>query len=225
MEKRNSKGQFTKMSGIVDLTGKQFGKLTVVKLDKVIGRKSYWICECECGTIKSVRGDTLKVITSCGCVKRQQDIINLSIENNHNMTHHPLYKIWNAVRSRCENPNNSSYKDYGGRGIQLCDEWHDVCAFISWAENNGWKNGLTIERKDVNDNYCPENCEWIPMKYQVRNRRNTVRFTIDGIEDSLINWAEKFGVPYRKVAERYYRGETQISRLFYQGNLSDFRWS
>lgn len=90
---RNEKGQFVKGENVKDISGEKFGKLTVLKLDKIVNRRSYWIVRCECGTIKSVRSDTLKVITSCGCDKKKQDIINLGITNHHELTHHPVYSI------------------------------------------------------------------------------------------------------------------------------------
>ena len=163
---RNQNGQFVKGQGIKDITGEKFGKLTVIALDRMENRRSYWIVECECGNRKVVRGDTLKVITSCGCDKKKQDIINLSITNHHELTYHPVYHIWNAMIYRCCNPKSTAYKDYGGRGIKVCDEWKDIRNFAKWADETGFEPGknLSIERMDVNGNYCPENCIWIKRK-------------------------------------------------------------
>lgn len=220
-KKRNEKGQFEKGNGIKDITGQKFGKLTVVCFDKIINKKSYWIVECECGTKKSVRSDTLKVITSCGCDKKKQDLINFGVTNHHELTYHPVYAIWNAMINRCENPKNRAYKNYGGRGIKACPEWHDIKIFAEWAEQNGFEKGknLSIERIDVNGNYCPENCKWIDRKLQTRNRRNTVKLTINGEEKPLSEWTELFNVSYKKVTGRYYRGIRNAEDLFYRGNL------
>lgn len=218
---RNNKGQFTKGSGIIDLTNKRFGKLKVIKLDKIVNRRSYWIVECECGKRKSVRGDTLKVITSCGCVKKKQDIINLGIKNNHELTYHPVYPIWHAMIARCENPKDHAYSDYGARGIGVCEEWHDLKVFTNWADETGFEKGknLSIERKDVNGNYCPENCCWIDRKLQARNKRNTIKLTINGIEKPLSEWSEIYGIKHTLVLARYEKGRRKPEDLFYNGNL------
>mgnify|MGYP000002957813 FL=1 len=218
---RNKKGQFVKGENVKDISGEKFGKLTVLKLDKIVNRKSYWIVRCECGTIKSVRSDTLKVITSCGCNKKKQDIINLGITNHHELTHHPVYSIWNAMINRCGNPHNKHYNNYGGRGIKVCEEWKDIRIFSKWADETGFEpnKNLSIERKDVNGDYCPENCCWIDRKFQTRNRRNTVMLKIDGVNKPLSEWCEIYNVPYEKVIGRYYRGIQAADDLFYKGNL------
>lgn len=218
--KRNENGQFIKGS-FKDISGKRFGKLTVIKFDKIVNRKSYWIVKCDCGTTKSVRSDTLKVINSCGCDKRKQDMINLNITNNHKLTYHPAYHIWHAMMDRCHNPNNQAYGDYGGRGIKVCDEWKNIRYFAKWADESGFipNKNLSIERKDVNGNYCPENCIWIDKNLQTRNRRNTIKFSIDGIEKPLSEWAEIYGMRYELVIARYERKCRNAIDLFFDGNL------
>lgn len=219
--KRNEKGQFVKGQGINDISGKKFGKLTVIRLDKIVNKKSYWYVKCECGNVKSVRSDTLKKITSCGCDKKKQDLINLHVTNNHELTHHPVYHIWSAMLNRCYSPKNTAYKDYGGRGITVCEEWKDIRNFAKWADESGFvpDKNLSIERVDVNGNYCPENCIWIDKKLQARNKRNTIRFTIEGVEKSLSEWSEIYGISHEKVIGRYYRGVRNPEDLFYKGNL------
>lgn len=217
---RNEKGQFVKGENVKDLTGKRFGKLAVLRLDKVENRTSYWMVKCDCGNVKSVRGDTLKIIKSCGCIKKEQDIINFHITNHHKLTYHPAYHIWNNMISRCDNPEDHAYADYGGRGIKVCDEWHDIRKFCEWADRNGFKGGqnLSIERKDVNGNYCPENCCWIPRNEQSKNQRRTIRMTIGKEEKPLWEWAEIYGVDYEKVRQRYHNGHRNPEYLFYKGN-------
>lgn len=217
---RNDKGQFVKGKNIIDLSGRRFGKLKVLRLDEErTKRKSYWICECECGTVKSIRGDTLNVIQSCGCVKREQQKINLGIAYNHNMTYHPLFPIWDAMMNRCYNEKSSGYENYGGRGITVCDEWHDVKIFCKWAEENGWKKGLTIERKNVDKNYEPSNCEWIPSNEQAWNTRKTVYVEINGEKIPLAKTARKLGLEPCLVWHRWKRGIRDYDRLFFKGNL------
>ena len=221
-EPKFNRGKFTKGDGLKDITGKRFGKLTVIKLDRVENKRSYWWVKCDCGTVKSVRGDTLKVIASCGCDKEKQDIINLNITNHHKLTYHPAYHIWNNMISRCDNPEDHAYKDYGGRGIKVCDDWHDIRKFCEWADKNGFKGGqnLSIERIDVNGNYCPDNCCWIPRNKQSRNRRCPIRLEINGEEKPLREWAEIYRFTdkeYQKITQRYRAGHRDPEYLFYKG--------
>lgn len=217
---RNKKGQFVKGENINDISGKRFGRLTVMELDKSrTTRKSYWICRCDCGNIKSIRADTLKYIISCGCEKKKQDIINLGIERNHNMTHHVLFPVWDSMMSRCYNKNNRSYKNYGARGITVCDEWKIVENFISWAESNGYKNGLTIERINVNGNYEPSNCTWIPPNEQSLNTTRSVYIDCKGKRIPLARTAREYGLSPSLVWHRWKRGITDFDKLFFVGNL------
>lgn len=101
-----------------------------------------------------------------------------------------FYQQWQGIRQRCNDSNSPDYDNYGGRGIQVCQEWnHSFTAFKAWALANGYKLGLTIERKDSNGNYEPNNCCWIPLKEQGRNRRNTTRLTAFGETKRLDEWA------------------------------------
>ena len=84
-----------------------------------------------------------------------------------------LYGVWESMKSRCENPNREKFKDYGGRGIEICDEWHDSWSFVKWALTNGYQKGLQIDRIDNNKGYSPDNCRWVTPKQNSRNRRNT----------------------------------------------------
>jgi hypothetical protein len=92
----------------------------------------------------------------------------------HNESYSRVYKIWQGMRQRCQNSNYSRYKDYGGRGIKVCEEWNNYVNFSNWVKQSNYQNGLTIERIDVNGNYCPENCTWIPLGQQALNRTNSI---------------------------------------------------
>ena len=216
---RKKKGQFVKGENIKDISGNRYGKLTVVCLDRErTRRKSYWICKCDCGKIKSIRSDTLNRIKSCGCVKKQQDIVNLGINYNHNMTHEEVFTTWNAMINRCLNPNNHAYKDYGGRGITVCDEWKDVKKFVDWAKKSGYQKGLSIERIDVNGNYEPKNCKWIPRSEQALNTRKTVYILHNGEKIPLAKTARELGVSPSLAWNRWEKGMS-YEDIFYPGNL------
>lgn len=218
MEKRNEKGQFTK--GIkVDLTGRRYGKLTVIRYDHLVDRRSYWLCKCDCGKEKVIRGDTLSKIQSCGCVKKEQDKINFGITYNHQMTYHPAFSIWDAMMNRCYNQKQAAYKDYGGRGISVCEEWHDVKVFCKWMDDNKFEKGLSIERKDVNGNYCPDNCCLIPKSEQVWNTRKTTYVEINGELIPLAKTARKLGLSPCLVWHRWKSGVKEYDKLFFKGNL------
>lgn len=219
MAKRNEKGQFEKGSCVKDLTGLQFGRLKVIGFEKVVKRKSYWRCRCQCGNQKVIRGDCLKVVQSCGCLKKEQDIVNLGIVKNHNMTNHPAFSIWNAMINRCCNRNNSSYQHYGGRGITVCEEWHDVTNFCKWADEHGFKKGYSIERIDVNGSYNPSNCELIPKAHQAWNTRKTVYIELNGEKIPLAKTARQLGLEPCLVWHRWKKGIRDYDKLFSKTNL------
>lgn len=111
------------------------------------------------------------------------------------MTHPKLFGIWETMRSRCNNPNRERYGDYGGRGIEVCDEWNlSAESFCEWALANGYKDGLQIDRIDNNGNYEPSNCRFVTPKENSRNRRNTVFLTVNGETRCVSEWCETIGV-------------------------------
>lgn len=164
------------MSKINDLTGKKFGRLKVIEYygSNKNGR-ALWLCQCDCGNTKVIVGNSLinKVTTSCGCYNKEH---SKNIHTKHSMSYSKLYKVWQGMKTRCYNPNFMYYKNYGGRNITICDNWlNDFSAFYEWAINNGYKEGLTIDRINNNGNYEPNNCRWVTRAEQNRNKRYNKR--------------------------------------------------
>ena len=177
--------------------GMVFGRLTVQSSYVPKGGRRRFVCQCSCGN--SYDGDAKSVIKgkvmSCGC------LLNELRENA--VTHDPLYSTWQAMRQRCKNESSPSYKDYGGRGISVCEEWNDFSTFRDWAIENGYRPncGMSLDRIDVNGNYEPSNCRYTTVFTQVVNQRprkpykpRKGAFTINGITKSKKEWCEEYGI-------------------------------
>lgn len=193
----------------VEMVGRRFGALTVLRRAESKSLHVRWRCACDCGGEKDVLGFYLRngQTQSCGC-----GVVGPKA-NFHNRSKHPLYMTQQGMISRCERPWNVGYKDYGGRGIKVCDDWHDIEKFIAWGEANGWKPGLTIERKDVNGDYCPENCCWIPRSRQTSNTRRTVWFEVDGKRMTMAEAARAKGLLRATVQLRLKSGWSKEQAL------------
>lgn len=124
-------------------------------------------------------------------------------QKTHGMCDHPLYKTWKRMKNRCYNSSCKDYKDYGARGITMCESWKNgFLSFYVWALQSGWKEGLSIEREDVNLGYCAENCKWIPVNEQPKNRRGVMKITHNGETHTIPEWAEKLGISRRTLSAR-----------------------
>lgn len=186
-----------------DLTGQKINSLTVIKRaeDKIQPsgrRKVQWECLCDCGNKTIVEASHLLSghTRSCGCLKGEK----------HKKAGSKIYAVWNTMRARCHNPNNTSYERYGAKGVKVCKEWAgSFTAFYNWALENGYKDGLTIDRIDNNRNYCPENCRWVTAKEQNRNKRNNHFITYKGETKCLGEWAEILNLNYFKLYDRLIR--------------------
>lgn len=190
-----------------DLTGKRFGKLTVVeracpeKKDKV-----YWVCRCDCGNYSIATSGNLKSgnTTGCGCLQIEA---RRKANTTHGQTETRLYKAWESMRQRCNNPKKDHYKDYGGRGISVCEEWdRSFSSFCDWAMSHGYGENLTLDRIDADGNYCPENCRWATVKEQQNNRRNNHLLTYKNETHSMMEWSEILGVDYCALKRKIRKG-------------------
>ena len=195
------------MTKLIDLTGKRFGKLTVIERskDKISPNgqiQPMWLCRCDCGNETIVKGRMLREgrSKSCGCFN-----IERTIERNttHGKRGTRLYRIWASIKTRYLNKNNRRYKDYGGRGIKVCDEWSgDFQAFYDWAMAHGYRDDLQIDRIDNDGNYCPENCRWATTVEQANNTRRNHVIEYDGQKKTLAEWSRERGISYNALKQR-----------------------
>lgn len=170
------------MSAFIDLTGQRFGLLTAInRMGRDNNNSVVWLCKCDCGKEVTVRSYSLRSgnTKSCGCLMLSSSSRLGKKSKIHGESHARLYAVWRGMKRRCYCPRHKYFKDYGGRGIQVCEEWRDnYQAFRDWAYANGYdemapKGQCTIDRIDCNSNYTPENCRWVDMKTQRHNRRDS----------------------------------------------------
>ena len=125
----------------------------------------------------------------------------------HGETGTRLHNIWIGMKTRCYNPNHHNYKDYGGRGIKICETWkNDYLSFANWSRKNGYSENLSIDRIDVNGDYSPENCRWVDIKTQSKNKRNNVLITANGRTLTRAEWAKETNIPVGAILARQSRG-------------------
>ena len=219
--------------------GVRINELTIIGFEHVKRARSWswkWICRCSCGTIKSIvpykvlSGNT----TSCGCTKRDRIIEYNNTEKvkhgyargGHGGKKNRLYTIWSGMKARCSNENLHDYPNYGGRGIKVCNEWaNSFETFKDWANENGYREDLSLDRIDVNGNYCPENCKWATMYEQQRNRQHTEKFEYLGEKRTLAEISEMTGIYYNTLYNRihYYGWDLENAVKYKDGRCKDYR--
>lgn len=170
--------------------GQRFGKLTVLSFgfNESLSRNT-WICQCDCGNTVEVYPANARAgrVRSCGCAQ-------IESATTHGMRNTRIYRIWVDMRRRCRDEKHETYKNYGARGISVCEEWNSSFeSFMKWAFENNYADDLTIDRVDVNGNYEPSNCRWATTKQQARNRRNTRYLEVFGENLSVSEAIEKYG--------------------------------
>lgn len=190
--------------GKTDVTGKRFGKLMALRFDRQEGRLSYWLCSCDCGNQVTVRTYSLLCgrTRSCGC-------LGAEVARNRLTTHGESkkskeYEIWRAMRRRCGNPNAKNYRNYGGRGISVCERWDSYECFL--ADMGRCPEGFSIERKNNDGNYEPSNCIWADPFTQTRNKRVNRIIEFQGVKLILKDWSKKIGISPQTIGHRLKAG-------------------
>lgn len=192
-----------------DLAGKVFGYMTVLSLHKKAPNGgATWDCRCVCGVEYVLRGRDLKYgkpTLNCGCqTLRLKTAAGTKHGDATKGKTRKEYWVWNTMKQRCLNPNDAAYKDYGGRGIEVCERWLSYPNFI--ADMGPCPEGFSLERKDVDGPYSPSNCKWGTKVEQARNKRNTVWVEYGGKTIQLRTLAEQFGLSRCVVYQKWKRG-------------------
>lgn len=196
------------MPAMKDLTGKRFGRWTVLKRAENKGNTVMWECKCDCGNYGFVTSHSLTSgnSKSCGCYHKE---IAKKISTTHGKSNTKLFGVWNGMIERTTNKNNQSYYNYGERGITICDEWKDdFKSFYDWAINNGYKDGLSIDRIDNDKGYYPENCRWVGNFEQANNKRNNHKIEFNGEIHGIEEWARIIGISGSSLLSRLKNGWT-----------------
>ena len=189
-----------KKGSYIDLKNQRFGRLFVLEFGGVRGRrKTYWKCVCDCGNIVNVDTAHLRSghTKSCGCYK---DELVSNLNKKTGLSNSKLGFSYRNMKNRCFWEKSPMYKNYGERGITVCEEWLDKESgfenFVDWALKNGYSEGLTLDRIDVNGNYCPQNCRWVDKYVQANNKRKNYFLKINGEIDTVGNWARRLNISY-----------------------------
>lgn len=204
-----------------DITGLRSGRLVALEFDTFARfpsgvRYEKWRCKCDCGSYVSVNKKNLMagLSRSCGCVNAEANARRLTTHGDRKSR---LYNTWCNIKSRCYNPENQDFDRYGGRGISMFEPWRDnYLEFKDWAIENGYNDSLTIDRINVDGNYCPDNCRWVDMVVQANNRSNTIYIEYNGEIHTCAEWSKITGINYDTLNDRYHRGLTGDS-LFKNG--------
>lgn len=201
--------------------GDPFGLWVVEEVRREKNKHTMCLCKCGCGTVRAVELQNLRQGKSrnCGCVRDAA-----TAERNHKHgdnkrgSRSRLYRIWSGMLSRCSNESLPCYRYYGGKAIAVCAVWRaDFVAFRDWAQANGYRVGLSIERNDVDGDYEPGNCRWIPWPKQARNRHDTMYLTAFGETKGIADWAEdprckvRFGTLKSRILRPGWSHEEAIS--------------
>lgn len=189
---------------INNIIGKRFGRLVVKAFSHTNkNRASCWYVKCDCGKIKVIRGVTMMTgkAMSCGCLQKE----NMSKRTyKHGMTESATYHCWEAMKDRCLNPKNPAYKNYGGRGIKICERWMSFENFL--ADIGEKPKGKSLDRMDNNGNYELSNCRWATVEEQWNNKRTNHILVYNGIALTIAQWARRLQITQGTLYSRIHRG-------------------
>lgn len=192
------------------LVGSRYERLVIKEIIYVKGSHTRAKCVCDCGNeIETQLYYLLSGHTkSCGCYRKEFGCEVGKKAIKHGFVGHPLYFVFRSMIARCENTNHQAYGNYGGRGIKVCPEWHDMKTFGEWALNNGYQQGLSIDRIDNDGNYEPSNCRWVDRKTQSNNKSTNIVLEYNGKTQTLQQWSEETGISVDRLYYRYHAGKT-----------------
>lgn len=203
------------MRKALEITGQKFGRLTAIKFVKKNKKGLHiWLFKCDCGKEKMIIKQYVLSgqVKSCGCLLAEKRIESHTVHGFYGTS---IYKTWQGIKRRCYYTNFKDYKNYGARGVLVCDEWkNDFINFYNWAITNGYKEGLTIDRIDVNGDYEPNNCRWVTTKIQNRNKRNCIFITYKNNTYCLGEWAERLNINYNTLNARIKKYKWNIEKAF-----------
>lgn len=197
----------------VDLSGLTFSRWTVLRLDgKTIHGGYTWLCRCECGTERCVSSNSLRTgnSNSCGCINLEKTLARVV---THGMTKSPEYQTWADMKTRCLNVRHKCYADYGGRGITVCDRWLEFENFYADMGPRPSKSH-SLDRKDNDGNYEPDNCRWATKREQSANTRRNHRITVDGLTLTVVEWARRLGISEQTIHNRLCDGWSEQDAVF-----------
>ena len=210
------------MPKVIDLSGQKFGRLTAISATLDCDGRKEWLCRCDCGNTKVVPSIRLRIgkTKSCGCLRSESSrATGVSRTVPGARRKDMLYRRWGSMIQRCHNPENPSYRNYGARGIYVCDEWRaDFGNFLSYMGRPP-SDAHTIERIDNNGPYGPENCRWALRSEQLRNQRRSIIIEIDGRRLHAKEWASEFGISYQSITKRFRSGGIDAATEFVRGSL------
>jgi hypothetical protein len=196
------------MPRAIDITGQRFGKLVALNFQEhrysISGEsKRFWRCKCDCGNECVVDVGLLRQgnIKSCGCYKVEVNKGQIKhLTHGHSKTR--IYKIWVDMKRRCNKTTRKDYEHYGGRGITFCPEWENFEPFYEWSMANGYRDDLTLDRINNDENYEPSNCRWVNFKAQANNTSRNHHLTYKGETKNISQWAEEYGLSYGLLRDR-----------------------
>lgn len=193
---------------LIDITGQKFGRLTILShynfTDEKGYRRSYWICKCDCGNEYHTQSNPLRTgrIKSCGCFNRDRITTHGQTKNKQISR---AWQSWRTMKSRCYRITDCSYKNYGGRGISVCNRWKESFENF-FADMGECPENHSLDRINVDGDYEPENCRWADSITQANNTRFNTKITHNGITKTITEWSREFGVSWTTIRNRWRKG-------------------